>query len=141
VPALLLMVFSPLSGPAHWAGVYLAAGLLTVASVTFWYAYVRRIALRVPSEGLAFESLLLICGWGITALFTWVLPALGTLLFYAGIHIGDVYSFPSGTLAFVIAAALRLYSAYFCFRLRRDVLAGRSLATSRRAGEATAGAD
>jgi hypothetical protein len=140
VPATLLNTFDPFASTSHWVAVFFAAALLGLVDLILWYTYVRRLALRVPSAGLAFQSLLLLCGWGIIDLFTWVLPSIGYVLYYyAGIYVGDVYSFAWGAPAVVINVALTLYAAYFCFRVRRAIVREASLAAAPGVDETAAG--
>jgi hypothetical protein len=118
------MAQAPYPMPLHWAVAGLGAALIGLADVTLWYAYVRQLALRLPSPSLAFQSLLLLVGCGITVFFTVVMPYAGLTLLAMGVDIGDVYSFGTQSQMYVWAGLLT-YACYFCFRLRREILAAR----------------
>ena len=117
-----------------WAVATLAAAVLPLAAVVLWYLYVHRLALRLPSPGLAFQILLLLCGIAIGTFFTHTLPWLAPVLEGTAVDLGDVDRFTS-LPGLIIYAALGLYAIYLWFRLRARLVRVRDESAALRAAE------
>jgi hypothetical protein len=139
-PMALLLRFYTFSSSLAEAVAGLTAALTAVGGSVLWYAYVRRLALRLPSPGLAFQSLVLLWASLITLLFALVLPWLATGLRAAGVDTGALFylGIEVRGLAWL---GLVLYATYFCFLLRRAFVVARSEAASRDGSRAVAGAE
>jgi hypothetical protein len=119
--ALLTVTVIPFNSVAVWAVVTAAGALLPLADVILWYLYVHRLALRLPSPGLTFQILLLLCGGSISTLFAHTLPWLATVREETASDVGNAYRFGGGC-AVLVSNGLMLYAAYVCFRLRARLL-------------------
>jgi hypothetical protein len=139
LPAAAALLFAVGGDLLKWSLVSLVASLAGLCVPILWYLYVRRLALRVPSAGLAFQSLLLLWAFAITALFLSVIPRLAGALHYAGVDAGLLFHLSAGSGAFGIWVwvGVTLFAIYFCLGMRRALIAARSASTaSREAAEA-----